>query len=91
MMNSDGTSAQRMTNNPAIDSNPIFSSDGKEIFFLSNREGYTQMYSMNLSNMQVTKVATKDYNDISSLQLVGNSKCNDLVVILQALSIFVAA
>ncbi len=46
-MNSDGTGAARLTNNPAVDVFPAWSPDRRKIAFTSNRNGNFEIYSMN--------------------------------------------
>lgn len=41
-----GGAARRLTTHPAIDSQPMFSPDGKRIAFVSNRSGSNQVYVM---------------------------------------------
>jgi tricorn protease len=41
-----GGSAKRLTQHPAIESSPAFSPDGKQIAFVSDREGTRQVYVM---------------------------------------------
>ncbi|HBE68875.1 MAG TPA: hypothetical protein DDW52_12075, partial [Planctomycetaceae bacterium] len=43
---SDGSELQRLTNHRARDSRPLFSPDGKQIAFVSNRSGTSQLYVM---------------------------------------------
>ena len=47
MMNSDGTSPLRLTNNLANDQAPALSPDGQKIAFISNRDGNDEIYLMN--------------------------------------------
>ena len=46
-MNSDGSKQIRLTDNPGYESCPLWSQDGKRIFFLSNRDGNFEIYVMN--------------------------------------------
>ena len=46
-MNSDGTGATRLTNNPAVDLFPAWSPDRGRIAFTSNRNGNFDIYSVN--------------------------------------------
>jgi len=42
----DGVVAEKLTQNPAIDSSPSFSADGSQIAFVSNRQGSPQIFVM---------------------------------------------
>ena len=42
----EGGTAKRLTNHPAVDSEPKFSPDGKQLAFISNRNGSNQIYVM---------------------------------------------
>jgi len=44
--NIDGSNLQRLTNNPATDSQPLFSPDGSHIAFVSTRPGSPQIFVM---------------------------------------------
>jgi WD40-like Beta Propeller Repeat len=61
-MNSDGTNRVDLTRNPADDTDPRWSADGKRIVFASNRPGNYQIYTMNADGSDVTRV-THDAND----------------------------
>ncbi len=43
----DGTSVRRLTRDPATDTSPTWSPDGKRIAFVSNRAGNPHIYVMN--------------------------------------------
>ena len=47
VMNPDGSRQINLTNNPAKDSNPSWSPDGKMIAFQSDRDGNQEIYIMN--------------------------------------------
>jgi Tol biopolymer transport system component len=48
LVNPDGTGLRRLTNNPALDTSPVWSPDGTEIAFVSTRVGGTKgIYVMN--------------------------------------------
>jgi Tol biopolymer transport system component len=51
VMNADGTGETRLTNNPANDSNPTWSPDGKYLAFTSDRDGQSEIYVMNVEEM----------------------------------------
>ena len=61
-MNSDGTDRVDLTRNPADDTDPRWSADGKRIVFASNRDGNYQIYTMNADGSGVTRV-THDASD----------------------------
>lgn len=60
VMNSDGSSQTRLTNNPAFDSNPAWSSDGAGILFTSTRDDpmHPALYLMNADGSNLTRVTT---------------------------------
>ncbi len=47
IMNADGAEKKNLTNNPAVDSSPSWSPDGKKIVFVSSRDGNREIYVMN--------------------------------------------
>ena len=46
VMNADGSNLRNLTRNPAIDSFPAWSPDGRRIAFLSRRDGNDEIYVM---------------------------------------------
>ena len=46
-MNADGSAQTRLTTNAAGNSEPAFSPNGKKITFVSDRDGNSEVYSMN--------------------------------------------
>lgn len=48
VMNADGTGERRISNSSAYEHQPVFSPDSQRILFVSNRDGVTRLYSMNL-------------------------------------------
>jgi TolB protein len=46
-MNVNGSAQTRLTVNPALDANPAWSPDGRQIVFQSDRDGNTEVYVMN--------------------------------------------
>lgn len=46
MMNSDGTESRQLTDHSGNDNSPQFSSDGQRVYFLSNRGGSSQVWSI---------------------------------------------
>ena len=63
IMNTDGTGLQRLTDNPADDSNPSFSPDGKKIVFQSNRDGSFDIYIMNADGTEQTNLTKSEAHD----------------------------
>ena len=63
----DGT-PRRITQNPANDSSPRWSADGKFIYFLSTRSGSSQVWRLQLGGGEATQVT--DYpRDVGSLKV----------------------
>jgi TolB protein len=56
MINADGSGLSRLTNSPAIDTEPSFSPDGKWILFTSDRGGSAQIYRMPASGGNAERV-----------------------------------
>lgn len=52
----DGTGAVNLTNDPANDRSPSFSPDGSKIVFVSDRDGFYEIYSMNADGSDVTQL-----------------------------------
>ncbi len=47
----------QLTDSPADDINPFWSSDGSKLVFQSDRDGFWQIYELDLRTMQVTKLS----------------------------------
>ena len=62
---SDGGGLTNRTNNPADDSTPAFSPDGKLIAFTSSRDGRQQIYVMNADGTGLRRVSQSTVNDWS--------------------------
>lgn len=56
IMNADGSSQIRLTNNPAFDGDPVWSPDGTRIVFTSTRDGNEEIYSMNADGSNQTRL-----------------------------------
>jgi TolB protein len=84
MMNSDGSSLVRLTNNLASDQSPAFSPDGQKIAFISNRDGNDEIYLMNADGTNPQRLthsvddeATPDWSP-DGKHLVYTLRCNSL-------------
>jgi len=49
LINTVSNKARRLTNNEAADFNPVFSKDGKVLYFLSSRTGLVQIFALSMS------------------------------------------
>ena len=65
-MKPDGTNPIRLTNNPATDSNPHWSSDGKTIFFQSNRDDDYDIFRINTDGTGLLQLTSNEVNDFLS-------------------------
>jgi dipeptidyl aminopeptidase/acylaminoacyl peptidase len=66
MVDVDGKTTRQLTTDPASDTSPRWSADGKSIFFLSSRSGTSQVWRLDLAGgepHQVTR-ASADVNDL---------------------------
>jgi TolB protein len=64
----------RLTNHPAIDTEPSWSPDGKEIVFTSDRGGKAQIYRMRADGGNVERVTFEgDYNARASYSADGKT------------------
>jgi dipeptidyl aminopeptidase/acylaminoacyl peptidase len=66
IMNGDGSGLTNLTNNPADDSVPAWSPDGKKIAFSSNRDGNIEIYLMNADGSSPTRLTDRS-GEISGL------------------------
>ena len=55
-MNADGTDITRLTDNPALDTSPAWSSDRTKIAFVSDRDAFPQIYVMNADGSGETRL-----------------------------------
>jgi WD40 repeat protein len=53
---SDGTGERELTHDPANDRNPIWSADGRDVFFWSNRAGKNQIWSIGADGSQLRQL-----------------------------------
>ena len=64
LVHADGSGVTRLTNNPARDFWPVWSSDGTKIFFLSDRDdGNGEIYVMNADGAGVTRLTNNTASD----------------------------
>ncbi len=59
-VNADGSGQKQLTNNPADDSEPIASPDGRSIFFCSNRTGAAHVWRMNADGTDQFQITRTD-------------------------------
>ena len=64
VVNTNGTNAAVLTSAGA-NSNPIFSADDKRIFFNSNRDGNTELYSMAIDGSNQVRMTNNPFTDIA--------------------------
>lgn len=62
----DGSGPRRLTTDPASDSNPRFTPDGRSILFLSTRSGSSQVWRLPLDGGEASRV-TDEPLDVTSL------------------------
>src|SRR3990170_3930701 len=65
VMNADGTSQTRLTNNPAMDVFSSWSPDGTKIAFASTRDGNAEIYVMNADGTSQTNISNNLASDIN--------------------------
>jgi Tol biopolymer transport system component len=63
IMNPDGSGVTRLTNNLADDKQPACSPDGKQIAFVSDRDGNNEIYTMNADGSGVTRLTNNPAYD----------------------------
>ena len=56
VMDVDGTDRQQLTSNQSEDSYPVWSPNGKQLAFQSNRDGNFDIYTMNIDGTGVTRL-----------------------------------
>jgi Tol biopolymer transport system component len=63
-INIDGSNLTRITDDPAIDSNPAWSPDGTKIAFESDRGGNLDIYIMNADGTNLTNITNNPARDM---------------------------
>jgi TolB protein len=63
VMNSDGSNPIRLTNDPALDGFPSWSSDGQKITFASNRDGNWEIYVINADGTGLLRLTNNTVDD----------------------------
>ena len=62
-MNRDGKNVVQVTDNPAEDTAPAWSSDGLKILFDTLREGNTEIYSIDIHEKQLYQLTNNPFHD----------------------------
>ncbi|MBS1796880.1 MAG: serine/threonine-protein kinase [Acidobacteria bacterium] len=62
-VNADGTGERDLTNNPAFDSDASFSPDGREIVFVSDRDGNFEICVMNADGSNPRRLTHNGFDD----------------------------
>jgi TolB protein len=65
LLNQDGSGLGAITNNPADDTTPAFSPDGKLIAFTSTRDGNSQIYLMNADGSGARRLSKNTFKEFS--------------------------
>jgi Tol biopolymer transport system component/DNA-binding winged helix-turn-helix (wHTH) protein len=60
LMNTDGTNQRQLTNNQALDTDPLVAPDNRYIFFTSNRTGESHVWRMNIDGSNQIQITQKD-------------------------------
>ena len=63
VMNIDGTNPRNLTNNTAQDRQPVWSPDGEQIVFVSDRDGNEEIYIMNADGSNVHRLTNDPDSD----------------------------
>jgi TolB protein len=63
-MDADGANVTRLTNSPARDHSPAWSPDGRQIAFVSERDGNPEIYVMNADGTEVTRLTKSPAQDL---------------------------
>ncbi len=68
LVNSDGSGLKQLTVNEAFDYNPVWSADGKSVYFVSTRNGKPQLFKLPLDGGEATQITDCEFG-ISSPKL----------------------
>lgn len=63
IMNADGSSQRKLTDDSGYDSQMNWSPNGKQIVFVSNRDGNMEIYSLTLSTGEIRRLTYNDWSD----------------------------
>jgi Tol biopolymer transport system component len=63
VMNADGSTVSRLTNDPAVDVFPAWSHDGDKIAFTSDRDGYPDIFIVDADGTNLTKLTNTTSSD----------------------------
>lgn len=74
LISSDGKISRRLTTFPGADFNPIWSKDGKWLYFLSTREKGVQLWKLPVDGGEAQKVTELDVNGLNNLHILQNGK-----------------
>ena len=66
-MNADGSGQTRLTNDPAVDSEPDWSPNGQKIAFVASRAGSPEIYVMNPDGSGQTRLGERPHRRVHSL------------------------
>ena len=66
VMRVDGTNVTRITEDPAIDDDPVWSPDGRQIAFESTRGGSYDIWIMNVDGTGLTQLTSDPSRDWSA-------------------------
>ena len=62
-MNADGTNARQLTNLPAASENPVWSPDGSQVVFQSDRDGNFEIYVMDVDGSNPRRLTHNSAGD----------------------------
>jgi TolB protein len=65
MMGQDGANQRRLTNEPAADTTPVWSPDGRFLLFVSERDGNANLYLIEVDSGATHQVTNDLANEIS--------------------------